>query len=193
MRFQSRPRYKYSKKDFVFWLWCLIFVWLCCLILIAILRPELVSSTYAPVKSYQKINDTVGNFSDLLHDNDSFGTSVANLGDLDGDNICDLAVGVASCNDGGPDRGAVWILFLNTDGTVKSHKKISDTAGNFNGVLDNNSFGSSVASLGDLNNDGVLDLVVGAERDSDAGLSRGAIWILFLASPPRSNTPWWQR
>ena len=23
--------------------------------------------------------------------------------------------------------GAVWVLFLNTDGTVKSHQKISDT------------------------------------------------------------------
>ena len=31
-------------------------------------------------------------------------------------------------DDGGENRGAVWVLFLNTDGTVKSHQKISSTA-----------------------------------------------------------------
>jgi hypothetical protein len=29
-------------------------------------------------------------------------------------------VGAARDDDGGADRGAVWILFLNSDGTVKS-------------------------------------------------------------------------
>ena len=41
-------------------------------------------------------------------------------------------------------------------GTVLSHQKISDTAGNFTGVLDNgDSFAWSVANLGDLDGDGV--------------------------------------
>ena len=48
----------------------------------------------------------------------------------------DLAVGADRDDDGGFDRGAVWVLFLNTDGTVKSHQKISDTQGNFTGILD---------------------------------------------------------
>ena len=52
----------------------------------------------------------------------------------------------------------MWVLFLNNDGTVKSHQKISDTQGGFTGILDiGDWFGSSAASLGDLDGDGVGD------------------------------------
>ncbi len=133
------------------------------------------------VKSHQKISDTEGGFTGMLDDGDSFGSSVASLGDLDGDGVGDVAVGVTLDDDGGTSRGAVWILFLNTDGTVKSHQKISDTEGGFTGILDNlDSFGQSVASLGDLDGDGVGDLAVGAARDDDGGFDRGAVWVLSL-------------
>ena len=68
---------------------------------------------------------------------DKFGSSVAHLGDLDGDGINDLAVGSYKDDDGGADRGAVYVLFLNADGTVKAEQKISDTLGGFTAVLDN--------------------------------------------------------
>ena len=77
------------------------------------------------------------------------------------------------------------MLFLNTDGTVKSHQKISDTEGGFTGILDNGDvFGVSVASLGDLDGDGVGDLAVGAPQDNDGGRDHGAVWILFLDGVP---------
>jgi len=135
------------------------------------------------VKSYQKISDTEGNFTGMLDLGDSFGSSLALLGDLDGDGVKDIAVGATGDEDGGYDRGAVWIVFLNSDGTVKSQQKISDTSGNFNGTLDNyDFFGSSVASLGDLDGDSVGDIVVGARADDDGGDARGAVWVLFLNS-----------
>ena len=75
----------------------------------------------------------------------------------------------------------MWLLFLNSDGTVKMHQKISDTEGDFAGILDNNdNFGISVTSLGDLNGDWITDIGVGATGDDDGGESRGAVWILFL-------------
>ncbi len=84
-------------------------------------------------------------------------------------------------HDGGVGRGAVWVLFLNPDGTVKSHQKISNTQGGFTGVLGNyDYFGSSVASLDDLDGDSVGDLAVGAYYDDDGGSGRGAVWVLFL-------------
>ncbi len=137
--------------------------------------------TDGTVKGQQKISDTAGSFSGALADGDNFGFSLASLGDLDGDGFTDLAVGAAGDEDGGTDRGAVWVLFLKTDGTVKGQQKISDTAGSFGGTLTNNDgFGFSVASLADLDGDGFTDLAVGANGDDDGGSNRGAVWVLFL-------------
>ncbi len=133
------------------------------------------------VLSHQKISSTQGGFTGVLDNNDRFGISATALGDLDGDGVGDLAVGSWYDDDGGLDRGALWILFLNTDGTVKSHRKISDTEGGFTGILsDEDYFGFSLASLGDLDGDGVGDLAVGAFHDNDGGTNTGAVWILFL-------------
>ena len=138
-------------------------------------------NTDGTVKSHQRINETVGGFTGMLDDNDRFGQSVASLGDLDGDGVGDLAVGAYGDDDGGNNHGAVWILFLKTDGTVKRHQKISDIEGGFDGILDNGvRFGASVVSLGDLDGDGVGDLAVGADRDNDGGGHHGAVWVLFL-------------
>ncbi len=133
------------------------------------------------VKEHQKISDTEGDFTGTLDNEDFFGSSAANMGDIDNDGINDLAVGALGDDDGGSARGAVWILFLNNDGTVKGHQKISDTEGGFTGVLDNiDFFGCSAANIGDIDNDGVNDLAVGAYGDDDGGSARGAVWILFL-------------
>ena len=64
-----------------------------------------------------KISSTQGGFNGTLANSDRFGVATASLGDLDGDGVTDLAVGAYFDNDGGSNRGAVWILFLNTNGT----------------------------------------------------------------------------
>ncbi|RJP37985.1 MAG: hypothetical protein C4547_05095 [Phycisphaerales bacterium] len=133
------------------------------------------------IKTEQKISDTMGGFTGELDDGDQFGGAVASLGDLDGDQVTDLAVGAISDDDGGDSRGAVWILFLRRDGTVKAHQKVSNTRGGFLGTLhDHDLFGSSVAFLGDLDGDRIGDLAVGAVNDADGGGTRGAVWVLFL-------------
>ncbi len=139
------------------------------------------TATHAQVSGQQEISDTEGNFTGTLDLGDQFGWAPEAIGDLDGDGVNDLAVGTPSDDDGGINRGAVWILFLNPDGTVKSHQKISDTEGNFTGILDDgDEFGHSVAPLGDYDNDGVDDLAVGALWDDDGGPDRGAFYLLFL-------------
>ena len=114
-----------------------------------------------------------------LSEKDHFGISISQIGDLDNDGIMDIAVGADNSDDGGQDRGAVYIIFLNDDGTAKSFQKISDTAGGFDGILhDGDEFGNAITNIGDLDNDGIMDIAVGA--DDDGGQDRGAVYIIFL-------------
>ncbi|MAE67175.1 MAG: hypothetical protein CMJ18_23185, partial [Phycisphaeraceae bacterium] len=138
------------------------------------------------VKAEQKISDLVGGLTGTLDDTDEFGVAVTGIGDLDDDGIHDLAVGAFRDDDGGTDRGAVHVLFLNADGTVKSEQKISSTVGGLSATLDDDDrIGRSVAGIGDVDGDGIEDLAVGAINDDDgggAGSDRGAIHVLFLNS-----------
>jgi hypothetical protein len=139
------------------------------------------------VLSYQKISDTAGGFTEPLSNTDEFGSSVAWLGDLDGQGPAAgaLAVGAIGDDDGGTNHGAVYVLFLNSGGLVLSHQKISDTQGGFNGVLaDDDEFGGAVASVEDLDGPGgsAVTLSVGCALSDDGGLDRGCTWMLFLDS-----------
>ena len=133
------------------------------------------------VRSQQKLSDGSGGFRGGLADDDRFGSAVAAIGDVDGDGITDLAVGAPNDDDGSDNAGAVWILFMGDDGRVASWQKISASAGGFNGTLSAaDHFGSAVAGIGDLDNDGTPDIAVGAPQDDESGTDRGAVWILFL-------------
>lgn len=140
---------------------------------------ELRLNANGTVKSYQKISSTVGGFTGALDNEDLFGASIASLGDLDGDGPIDLAVGATYDDDGGSDRGSVWILFRNSDGTVKSHQKISDLEGGFTGVLDNGDLFGVVGLLGS-GCTGSKVLAIGATRDDDGGFDHGAVWLTRL-------------
>lgn len=133
------------------------------------------------VSSEQRISDTQGDFTAALDNKDQFGIGVAGIGDLNGDGIEDVAVGAFSDDDGATNRGAVYILFLGTDGKVDDYQKISSSQGNFSGLTGTYvSFGWDVDAFEDFNNDGINDLLAGALGDDDGGLDKGAAYILLL-------------
>ena len=55
----------------------------------------------------------------MLANDNYFGSAVCSVGDLNGDDVTDIAVGAdgADADGAGADTGAVWVLFLNSDGT----------------------------------------------------------------------------
>ena len=191
-----------------------------------------------------EIGEGLGGFTGDLAANDEFGCSLAAIGDLDGNGVTELAVGACGDDDGIVNGGALWILFLNPDGTVSGHQKVSATEGNFPflfssfadfprgmapaGDVDGNGtpdlwvsapnlnggtlirvqlaadgtvlaatkidkdngfggdpgvaagFGQSLAALGDVNGDGIGDLAAGARGDGILGFDPGAVWVLLL-------------
>ena len=132
------------------------------------------------VKGQRKISQTQGGFRGRLRANDLMGFALCNLGDFDGNGVTDLVAGANLDDDGATNAGAIWLLFLNADGSVRREQKISALAGGFTGVLESpDQFGDSVAAIGDLNGDGRTEIAVGAVKDGDGGKERGAVWILF--------------
>jgi len=106
-----------------------------------------------------------------------FGSGITSVGDLDGDGLPELAVGAGGGDDGGSGCGALWILFLRPDGSVRSSSKISAASGGFSGALEpGDQFGTALARLGDLDGDGTQEVAASVAGNDD----RGALWILSL-------------
>ena len=147
------------------------------------------------VLSHQKISMTAGNLGVTLDPMDEFGGSVENIGDLDGvgAGVTTIAVSATGDDDGGTDRGALYLLHITSAGVVSTRSKISNTAGTFGATLDDlDSFASSIAFLGDLDGAGPsgVAIAVGASGDDDGGSDKGAFYILFLSGTPTAGAPW---
>ncbi|MBI1310266.1 hypothetical protein GC176_03085, partial [bacterium] len=133
------------------------------------------------VKSYSRIASGI-NGAPVFSPSISFGTGVASLGDLDGDGIGDLAVGARYDSTEGDRRGSVYVFLMNSDGTVNGSTRIASGVNGGPTLTDVNLFGASVASLGDLDGDGISELAVGAYKDNTGGTGWGAAYVLFLNS-----------
>ena len=138
------------------------------------------------VKSQVKISSTAGGLAaSSLDDNDEFGRSIATIADMDGDGVPELAVGAKFDDDGGSNLGAVYILFMNSTGTVKSQQKISQLSGSLDTSKFRGSeylFGMSLCSIGDFDGDGTGDIAVGATGEGQDTARLGSVYLLFLNS-----------
>jgi hypothetical protein len=119
---------------------------------------------------------------------DRFGISVSALGDVDGDGDRDLAVGAyhASGSTGETWLGRAFVLLLDPAGLgagsdlVTGVLEIDDTVPGLDGgeLLASDMFGRSVAGVGDLDRNGVPDLVVGAHQRRQPGGGKGYLLLL---------------
>ncbi len=147
--------------------------------LAALTSPPAAASDSPPeVMAQQKVNASEGGFGGALGAVDAFGSAVAALGDLDGDGQQDLAVGAPKS--AGPDGGAVWLLYLDADGSVLSEVRLDATTAGL--PLDaGDNFGDALAVAGDLDLDGDLELAVGAPNHGATLFAPGSVFVLSLA------------
>ena len=103
--------------------------------------------------------------------NDSFGQVVDVLGDVNGDGLADVMVG--AWRDGAADAGAVYV-YSGADGSLL--RRIQGLGGG-----DHLGFGSSAA--GDVDGDGLVDVIAAADEDDLPGMSNaGSARIMSVVS-----------
>ena len=118
-----------------------------------------------------------------INEDDRSGGSVSGAGDINGDGVADLIIGAAYArqirND---DVGESYVVFggarvgrvgVGSTGTIELSSLDGSDGFVINGIDENDRSGESVSGAGDINGDGVADLIIGAE-DADPNENNGA-------------------
>ena len=110
---------------------------------------------------------------------DASGYAVSNLGDVNGDGLDDLLVGSRSANGS---AGASYVVFGKTDSSAVNLNNVDAGTGGFviNGQAASDESGLSVSAAGDVDGDGLMDLLVGAPNsDPTTGTNAGRSYVIF--------------
>ncbi len=117
---------------------------------------------------------------------DVSGYSVSGGGDINGDGIDDVIIGANGASPNGLlNAGQSYVVFGRADGDFDQTLNLSDLNGSngfiINGIAagDQLGGGASVSVAGDVNGDGIDDVIIGANRSDPNGESSGQSYVIF--------------
>ncbi|MFK5956650.1 MAG: integrin alpha [Planctomycetota bacterium] len=98
------------------------------------------------------------------------GGAISKVGDINGDGVNDIIVGAPLSSPGGLFQAGAVVVYSGADGTVLYH---------FIGAEAFDHFGGSVSGLGDINQDGFDEILVGASDANPSGLLRAGSCYIY--------------
>ncbi|MGF1573390.1 MAG: beta strand repeat-containing protein, partial [Sumerlaeia bacterium] len=111
-------------------------------------------------------------------ENDTAGWSVSGAGDVNGDGFDDLIIGSIGANKIGPEgTGVAYVVFGKNDATTVDLFSLGTKGFEIRGEGTGNETGYSVSGAGDVNGDGLADLIVGSPEFSEGRNGRG--YVIF--------------
>ncbi|KTG09780.1 hypothetical protein AUR64_09100 [Haloprofundus marisrubri] len=119
--------------------------------------------------------------------NDRAGWALSPAGDFDNDSRVDALVGARGNNtsDGAPNAGAAYVvtdgLGVDAEDGENGERSLSNATLKLGGVGEGDNAGFAVADAGDVNADGLSDVVVGAPGNDTNGSNAGAAYVVFGA------------
>ncbi len=114
---------------------------------------------------------------------DAFGQIVGGAGDLNGDGFDDLVVGTPQNDDGASQNaGAAYLLYGAASLSATYQMNGAGVNVTIIGKGANDYLGLNVIGTGDVNEDGIDDLLIGADQNDDGAANGGAAYILLGGS-----------
>jgi hypothetical protein len=117
-----------------------------------------------------------------IAEEDDSGRSVSGGGDVNGDGFDDLIIGVPLDDTNATDSGAVYVVFGTGSATNVELSEVADGVGGFviYGGTEIDNVGTAVCNAGDVNGDGLDDIVIGAARYDDVNATNsGRSYVVF--------------
>lgn len=111
--------------------------------------------------------------------NDHTVVSVAGAGDVNGDGLQDVVLGAAAADFGGQDSGRSYVVFGKADGSPVSLSALGGGGFVIDGQFAGDASGYWVEGAGDVNGDGLDDVVIGAYAADPHGSASGTTYVVF--------------